>query len=94
MKDYNFKDWLKAAGIRAIKTVAQTALGMLTIGATIQEVNWANVASVALVAGIYSMLTSVAGLPELDAEKEVNAEVEYDVLLQDLEEESEGTIDE
>ena len=92
MKDYNFKDWLKAAGIRAIKTVAQTALGMLTIGATIQEVNWINVASVALVAGIYSMLTSVAGLPELDAEKEVNNEVGYDVLLEEFDvDESEGT---
>lgn len=58
--------WFKAAGIRAIKTMAQTAVGMLTgemIG--IVEVNWLNVLSVAAMAGVVSMLTSVAGLPEL-----------------------------
>ena len=61
-----WKEWAKAASIRAIKTIAQTALGMLTIGATMSEVNWHNVISVALVAGIYSLLTSLAGLPELN----------------------------
>ena len=66
MKKYDFKQWLKAAGIRAIKTVAQTALGMLTVGAAISEVDWVRVGSVALVAGIYSLITSLAGLPELD----------------------------
>lgn len=69
MKKYNWNEWCKAAGIRAIKTVAQTALGMLTIGATVSEVEWANVVSVAVVAGVYSLLTSLAGLPELE-EKE------------------------
>lgn len=61
-----FKKWLKAAGIRAVKTVAQTAVAMLSgemIG--IVEVNWLNVLSVAAMAGVVSMLTSVAGLPEL-----------------------------
>lgn len=61
-----FKKWLKAAGIRAIKTVAQTAVAMLSgemIG--IVEVNWLNVLSVAAMAGVVSLLTSVAGLPEL-----------------------------
>lgn len=57
--------WFKAAGIRAIKTVAQTALGMLTIGMAINEINWMNVASVSLVAGLLSILTSLAGLPEV-----------------------------
>lgn len=60
-----FLKWLKAAGIRAIKTVAQTALGMITIGAAMEEVKWLYIGSVALVAGIYSMLTSIAGLPEV-----------------------------
>ena len=61
-----FKKWLKAAGIRAIKTIAQTAVAMLSgemIG--IVEVNWLNVLSVAAMAGVVSLLTSVAGLPEL-----------------------------
>lgn len=58
-------EWLKAAGIRAIKTVAQTALGMITVGMAAEEVQWKYVASVSLVAGIYSLLTSVAGLPEV-----------------------------
>lgn len=59
------KDWFKAAGIRAIKTVAQTAIA--TIGTTVvmNEVNWIMVASASGLAGILSLLTSVAGLPEL-----------------------------
>lgn len=65
----HFYKWLKAAGVRAIKTVAQTALGMITVGAAVEDVNWLYVGSVALVAGIYSMLTSIAGLPEVE-EKE------------------------
>ena len=59
--------WFKAAGIRALKTVAQTAVGMLSgdlIG--ILEVNWISVLSVSATAGILSLLTSIAGLPELD----------------------------
>jgi hypothetical protein len=59
-------DWLKAAAIRAVRTMAQTALGMLTIGAAVNEINWVQVLSVAFVAGIYSMLTSLStSLPEL-----------------------------
>ena len=57
--------WLKAAGIRAIKTVAQTALSLISVGALLSDVNWMMVASASAVAGIYSLLTSVAGLPEL-----------------------------
>lgn len=61
----NFTKWLKAAGIRAIKTAAQTALGMITVGAVMADINWVAVGSTAAVAAIYSLLTSVAGLPEL-----------------------------
>lgn len=63
---YNFKEWIKAAGIRAIKTVAQTAIGEIGASAIISEVNWAVVASAAALAGIVSLLMSVAGLPELE----------------------------
>ena len=65
---YNFKDWIRAAGVRALKTVAQTAVATIGTSAVISEVNWIMVASASLLAGILSLLTSVAGLPELDAE--------------------------
>ena len=68
MKRYT-EQWAKAALIRAIKTVAQTALGMLTVGAAITDVDWHNILSVAVVAGVYSILTSLAGLPEVEVEK-------------------------
>ena len=63
-----FIKWLKAAGIRAIKTVAQTAVGMITVGAAMHEIDWIQIGSVALVAGVLSMLTSIAGLPEVKEE--------------------------
>ena len=62
------KKWLKAAGIRAIKTICQTAVSMLTVGQAVLEVNWLNVLSVSCVAGVISILTSVAGLPEVEGE--------------------------
>ena len=64
----NIKNWLKAAGIRAIKTVAQTAAATIGTSAVIGEVNWIMAGSAALLAGILSLLTSIAGLPELDGE--------------------------
>ena len=62
------KNWFKAAGVRAIKTFAQTALSMLTVGAAFSDVNWVQVFSIAGVAAVYSLLTSLAGLPEVQDE--------------------------
>lgn len=59
------KRWLKAASIRAIKTIAQTAVGIIGASAIISEVNWKVVLSASLLAGITSLLTSIAGLPEV-----------------------------
>ena len=61
----NWKAWIKAAGIRAIKTVAQTAVATIGTTAVMEEVNWILVGSSALLAGMLSLLTSIAGLPEL-----------------------------
>lgn len=66
MNKESFKNWCKAAGIRAIKTFCQTALSMLTVGQALIDVNWVNVLSVSGVAAVISLLTSVAGLPEVD----------------------------
>jgi len=63
-----FKKWLKCAGIRAIKTVAQTAISLIPVGVTIEDVTWPIVVSTSLLAGILSLLTSIAGLPELKEE--------------------------
>lgn len=60
----SFKKWAKAAGIRAVKTVAQTAVGVIGASALVSEVNWLTVVSAAALAGVVSLLTSVAGLPE------------------------------
>lgn len=59
-------DWWKAAGIRALKTVAQTAIATIGTTALITEVNWAVVASASALAGVISLLTSLAGLPEVE----------------------------
>ena len=60
----NWKKWIKAAGIRAIKTVAQTAVATIGTCAVMGEVDWIMVGSASLLAGILSLLTSVAGIPE------------------------------
>lgn len=59
--------WVKAAGVRCVKTMAQTALSLITVGSVIADINWLVVGSSAVVAGVYSLLTSIAGLPELKA---------------------------
>lgn len=59
-------EWFKAAGIRALKTVAQSAIATIGVSATMGEVNWIVVGSASLLAGILSLLTSLAGLPELE----------------------------
>lgn len=66
-----FKRWLKAAGIRALKTVAQTAVATIGTSAILSEVNWTIVASASVLSGILSLLTSIAGLPELNYEDEI-----------------------
>ena len=62
----NLKLWVKAAGVRAIKTVAQTAVATIGTSAAMGDVNWVMVGSASLLAGILSLLTSVAGLPEVE----------------------------
>lgn len=61
------KNWWKAAGIRALKTVAQTAVATIGTSALLDEVNWIAVASASALAGVLSLLTSVAGLPEVES---------------------------
>lgn len=69
MKNWTYwKNWLKAAGIRAVKTVAQTAVSLIGVGAVMSDIDWLMVGSASLLAGILSVLTSVAGLPEVTTE--------------------------
>lgn len=91
--------WLRAAIIRAIKTMAQTLIGMITVGAAIYEVNWGYILSVALVAGIVSLLTSLSGLPETgfdgtleQLDLEAHDEGEFDLTLPNLREYRDGQI--
>lgn len=70
----NWKSWIKAAGIRAIKTVAQTAVAAIGTSALISEVNWLAVLSTSALAGLLSLMTSVAGLPEVTTVNEYGEE--------------------
>lgn len=69
LKNYDFKKWARAAGIRAVKTMAQTAVGLIGTSLVISDVSWPVVVSASALAGVTSLLTSVAGLPELDVEE-------------------------
>lgn len=66
----NFKKWLKCALVRTIKTIAQTAIALISVGTVMSDINWVQVGSASLLSGILSLLTSVAGLPELEAKEE------------------------
>lgn len=66
-RDY-IKRWFKAAGVRALKTVAQTAIATIGTCAALHDVDWVLVASASALAGVLSLLTSIAGLPEVDGE--------------------------
>lgn len=66
----NFKEWLKCAVIRAIKTVAQTAVATIGVSAMLSDVNWLAVCSASVLAGVLSLLTSVSGLPEVNTKEE------------------------
>lgn len=66
----NWKTWFKAAGVRAVKTVAQTAIATIGTSALMNDVNWVMVGSASILAGILSMLTSIAGLPEVKGDGE------------------------
>lgn len=70
----NWKQWLKAAGVRAVKTVAQTAVATIGASAVISEVDWILLVSASLLAGVVSLLTSIAGLPEVPVETEEEEE--------------------
>lgn len=72
MRDW--KKWAKAAGVRAVKTAAQTAVATIGTSAAMGEVNWIMVASSSALAGVVSLLTSVAGLPELKEDTEEKEE--------------------
>lgn len=71
---YDFKEWIHAAGIRAIKTVAQTALGLIGSAVILGDVDWMLVVSASAMAGVISLLTSIKGLPELDLKKDNKSE--------------------
>lgn len=70
MKNVEFKDWIKAAGVRAVKTVAQAAIAAIGSSTVLGAVDWKIVASTAVLAGVLSLLTSVAGLPEAEKKTE------------------------
>ena len=63
-------EWLKCAGIRAIKTIAQTCIALISVGTVMSDINWVQVGSASLLAGILSILTSIAGIPEVEEKNE------------------------
>ena len=64
---WNWKEWIRCAGIRAVKTFAQTMVGSIAVGAAVSEIDWLRMLSVSAVACLCSMLTSLAGLPEIES---------------------------
>lgn len=72
MKQLKNKIWLECAGVRSLKTMAQTAVALIGTNVLISEIDWAVVCSASVVAGLLSLLTSIAGLPEVPTEDEIN----------------------
>lgn len=70
------KIWLKDAGLRAVKTFAQTFCSLMTVGAALNEIDWKYIASVSIVASIYSIMTSLAGLPETDLRLDIEGDID------------------
>ena len=66
MRKDNFLIWFKAAGIRALKTFCQSFASLMTVGAALKDVDWVYVASVSVVSAVYSLVTSIGGLPEVE----------------------------
>lgn len=66
MNKENLKQWIKCAGVRAVKTMAQTAVSLITVGNLVTEMDWVAIASISVTAGIASVLTSIAGIPEVE----------------------------
>lgn len=83
------KKWWKFAGIRAIKTVCQTAIASIGTAAVLSEVNWLAVASASVLAGILSLLTSLAGIPEVEMQSEPDA---TPIIYDQEEPEEQGTV--
>lgn len=71
-------NWAKAAGVRAAKTMAQTAMSLISVGAVMSDIDWLTVASASIVAGIYSLLTNIAGLPEVETVEFANDDAEFE----------------
>ena len=94
MNDY-IKNWLRAALIRALKTIAQTAIATIGTSAVLGDVNWPLVGSAALLAGILSLLTSLAGLPEVKGMDEALDEEEKDIeqIIREASEEDDDETD-
>ena len=84
----NIKKWLRAAGVRAVKTVAQTAAATIGTAAALGSVDWIMVLSASALAGILSLLTSIAGLPELtESEEEADGEKTEEEMTEEMEKE-------
>lgn len=73
----NFKYWLKCASIRAIKTIAQTGIALISVGTFMSDIDWMQVLSASVLAGILSILTSIAGIPEVELKN--NEHIEEDI---------------
>lgn len=68
--DVDTKEWLKCASVRAVKTMAQTMASMITVGQALSEINWSYIVSVSVTAGIYSIVMSIGGIPEVKGAEE------------------------